>query len=262
MASRRREAIWRRKKIARMPFERAMKQDLSKAWRVAAIAAGHELASGRDARAADEFRESLLRNLPAAWKRRMLPAGEHFGRKTATRIRRLMLAGKAQSEEHYQIKEAMRRWIVLQTSPVITPWIDNILAVIEPRLSNLAKAGLPPAEAARELLKAGGLTDHRAHRIARTEIVAAANMGSHVGAAVLIERSQRQWDKIWLSSRDSRVRPSHSLVDGQRKPTEGLFEVAGSLLLVPGDRTNGARGGAVVNCRCTVTYAPTGAFAP
>ncbi len=91
----------------------------------------------------------------------------------------------------------------------------------------------------------------RAVRIARTEIIAASNLGSQKAALAtglpLIRR--------WLATQDDVVRDEHSAADGQMvKGATALYSVGGEQLLYPGDISNGASAGNVINCRCTETY--------
>jgi len=85
----------------------------------------------------------------------------------------------------------------------------------------------------------------RATRIARTEVIGAANAGSietmkKLGAVA----------KEWLSSRDDLVRDTHEAMDGQRvKMTEPFISPDGESLQFPGDPS--ASPGEIINCRCT-----------
>lgn len=85
----------------------------------------------------------------------------------------------------------------------------------------------------------------RATRIARTEVIGAANAGSietmkKLGAVA----------KEWLSSRDDLVRDTHEAMDGQRvKMNEPFISPDGESLQYPGDPS--ASPGEIINCRCT-----------
>lgn len=88
----------------------------------------------------------------------------------------------------------------------------------------------------------------RAERIARTEIISAANAGTMDG----MEKTGVQ-KKSWLSSRDGKVRDSHRALEdlgavGIREPF--VSPVTGEKLQFPGDPA--ADPGEIVNCRCTV----------
>lgn len=87
----------------------------------------------------------------------------------------------------------------------------------------------------------------RATRIARTEVIGASNAGSlgtmqKLGAVA----------KVWLTSRDERVRDTHEEMEGQRVGINDVFvSPDGESLQYPGDPSAGP--GAIVNCRCTFT---------
>lgn len=88
----------------------------------------------------------------------------------------------------------------------------------------------------------------RAERIARTEIISASNYGSIIGA----ESTGLNLKKIWLSTRDNRVRDSHALADAQKREMKDNFLVGASQLRFPGDPAGAPE--EVINCRCTVIY--------
>lgn len=81
--------------------------------------------------------------------------------------------------------------------------------------------------------------------IARTEIAGAQNM-----TAVEVYRQAGFNYKVWLSSRDGKVRPSHVAADGQKKALIEPFFVGQSFLQFPGDKSPYPEDW--MNCRCTV----------
>jgi SPP1 gp7 family putative phage head morphogenesis protein len=56
--------------------------------------------------------------------------------------------------------------------------------------------------------------------------------------------------KRWVSTDDSRTRPSHRAANGQEVPLDEPFIVGGEKMMYPGDETASAAN--VINCRCTV----------
>ena len=92
----------------------------------------------------------------------------------------------------------------------------------------------------------------RAITIARTETVRSSNFGSMEAM-----RQAGIGEKMWLSSRDDRVREAHMLLDGVTIPTNGQFtsQITGAFAVHPG-----AFGDAEddINCRCTVIPVSTG----
>ena len=87
----------------------------------------------------------------------------------------------------------------------------------------------------------------RTRMIARTESTGIVNGGTRLSY-------QQNPDIIqqieWLSSRDARVRPTHTAADGQRVGLNESFNIGGALMRHPGDPQGPAR--EVINCRCTV----------
>ncbi len=95
---------------------------------------------------------------------------------------------------------------------------------------------------------AAGVTQARANVIARTEIIAASNMGSF--QQVLI--SGLTGTKEWLATNDDRTRLTHHEADGQQVDITGTFTVGGASLMVPGDPTGPPE--EIIQCRCSVDY--------
>jgi len=93
-------------------------------------------------------------------------------------------------------------------------------------------------------------SDYRAERIARTEVISASNLGSHVAA----QSTGIKFRKTWLSTFDRRTRSWHSSAHGQARDMDALFDVHGEKLMWPGDSSHGATGTNVIQCRCTQTY--------
>lgn len=91
---------------------------------------------------------------------------------------------------------------------------------------------------------------NRARTVARTETASAVNAGAYAGAVRDAEtRGDPAPFKVWLSTDDQRVRPTHHEADGQRTLLTEPFRVGGAQLLYPGDPRGPAQ--EVINCRCT-----------
>ncbi len=92
----------------------------------------------------------------------------------------------------------------------------------------------------------------RAASVARTETGIAWGVGQHaqmLEAGVLAE--------IWITSRDARVRASHTTMEGQCRPIEKPFVTgAGNKLMHPLDPAG--RPEEIINCRCAAAPAPRG----
>lgn len=97
--------------------------------------------------------------------------------------------------------------------------------------------------------------EYRSMRMARTEVVSASNFGSLAG----MEQTGFKMTKMWVSSRDDRVRETHDMVDGEEVPLDEPFS---NDMMYPGDINGSAE--EVIMCRCTMAYdvpmqeAPTG----
>lgn len=96
----------------------------------------------------------------------------------------------------------------------------------------------------------------RALRVARTEIVNAAN----AGALASYRDSGVVEQQEWVTARDAFVRPAgrrggpvfdHVAADGQVRAVDEPFLVSGESLMYPGDASMGASPGNYVNCRCS-----------
>lgn len=88
----------------------------------------------------------------------------------------------------------------------------------------------------------------RAERIAATEIVAASNAGSIMGA----DATGYDYKKVWMAILDSRTRRSHVDAHGQTVGKYEAFKVDVNVLRYPGDPL--ADASETVNCRCVVGY--------
>lgn len=105
----------------------------------------------------------------------------------------------------------------------------------------------------RTILTASG-TDrwpNRAWTVARTETIGAVNAGVFRAAEL---EATRRGDvapfKVWISTDDTRTRPTHVIADQQRTLLREPFRVGGASLLFPGDPRGPAQ--EVINCRCSL----------
>lgn len=98
-----------------------------------------------------------------------------------------------------------------------------------------------------------GVSEARAVRIARTEIISASNYGSLEGA----KATGLEFNKTWIATRDNRTREAHRQ-DIRNIPKNDAFTVSiegrQERLKFPGDRSLGASAANVVNCRCAIGY--------
>jgi len=97
---------------------------------------------------------------------------------------------------------------------------------------------------------------NRAVVIARTETMGALN-GSRADAfQAFQEEGGEGMERMWLSTIDSRTRPTHRAADGQRVGVTDPFMVGGFPLMFPGDPAGPA--GEVIQCRCTTLLLEVG----
>jgi hypothetical protein len=91
--------------------------------------------------------------------------------------------------------------------------------------------------------------------IARTEAIGAYNAGTYAGFLAYAAQAGGEWEKGWLATHDSRVRPTHIAADlttlgtGQRVPLTEQFKVGTALLDFPGDPSGPPE--EVIQCRCS-----------
>lgn len=93
------------------------------------------------------------------------------------------------------------------------------------------------------------VAQHRARRIARTELGAAQNQAM---LALAQDRAAagEKLTKVWVAIDDGRTRPSHADADDQVRPIEQPFAVGVSSLMHPGDPSGPLN--EIINCRCAM----------
>lgn len=136
-------------------------------------------------------------------------------------------------------------WITNTTEQVFK---ETVRRVVE----QAGEKGLSIYNTAKEIQKEIGFKNaYRAERIARTEIVAASNLGANEGA----KNAGIQLRKRWVPIVDNNTRESHISMDGH--PDVDLdepFNVGGELLQYPGDQAGSAEN--IINCRCGIQHVP------
>ena len=175
-------------------------------------------------------------------------------------------------ESYAQVKESIEKEVGVDWDVLIEQWIagnlilnasdttskivlvtNNTKKGVRAAVAAALKEGTPIPRFARELSYMPDFSIRRATLIGRTEIVAASNAGSILGA----QASGVPTRKIWLSTQDDRTRDLHIEVNGQKVPNlETPFNVGGDEMQYPGDPSLGADPSNTINCRCTVIYEP------
>ena len=112
--------------------------------------------------------------------------------------------------------------------------------------------GLAPGKIANELMSSvTTMNRDSAVRAARTGITAAQNAG-RLDSYIAAEKMGIQIKRRWVCTKDARTRFSHGMADGQIVVgTKEPFKVGGYKMMFPGDRSLGAPGHEIYNCRCT-----------
>lgn len=136
---------------------------------------------------------------------------------------------------------------------------DEVFDVMRLQLEEGRQAGesIPQlAQRVDALLADGQRWTNRAVAIARTEVIAANNMGAAGSAGATAEVlgvDPALVVKEWMSTEDSRTRPTHRHADGQQvMGLDAKFSVGKAELLVPGDPRG--RPEETIQCRCTVIF--------
>lgn len=97
---------------------------------------------------------------------------------------------------------------------------------------------------------------NRAVVVARTEALGALNGSRQDAFSAFDEETDEDLERMWLSTVDTRTRPSHVLADGQRTGVTDPFMVGGFALMFPGDPAGPAA--EVIQCRCTTLLLEVG----
>lgn len=242
---------WKTLDRLRAPFDKIWTNQIAAVLQKAGIAAGAAFNPsnfGTVQGAIDEVFDVL----PFLYNRLYNQVAEVFAIRAGTAARRLM--GQEQRADVFDETAESRRWIRAQTGSRIVQVSNNTIKAVKRFISRSFIDGLTTDEIARGLVNNGIFGRARAFRIARTEVVAASNAGNNFATAKVLPNERFQ--KVWLSSRDIRVRDTHFAVDGQAVDLDAAFKLAGGSLRFPGDSTLGASASEIVNCRCTTIYKP------
>lgn len=86
-------------------------------------------------------------------------------------------------------------------------------------------------------------------RTARTAMTTAQNAGRQDGYESASKLGIDVY-KRWIATKDERTRHDHGMADGQTVPYDKPFTVGGYPMMHPGDRSLGAPGKEIYNCRC------------
>jgi len=141
----------------------------------------------------------------------------------------------------------------------VTGVLDTTRKQIARIIQNGIDEGLGAAEIKRQVdgLYLEQIIPNRSAVIARTETIAASNLGSQLGAKAV----GMPLDKEWISTKDGRVRGlepgdefDHRESTISSVDIDEPYTVSGQQMMFPGDSSKGASAGNTVNCRCTEGY--------
>jgi len=154
---------------------------------------------------------------------------------------------KEDDEVLERLLDLFRAFALDQATTIAETMKEEVALAIKP----LVAEGAGEAEIGRAIRKrVDGLAPWQAKRIARTETLMAS---SQAQAEVIRDMPDMPpMAKEWDSSRDSRTRKAHRGVEPVLERER--FSVGGDLMRWPGDSAGGPEN--VINCRCTVNYAP------
>ena len=135
-------------------------------------------------------------------------------------------------------------------------------ARFDTKVHKAMKAGvpLPPEDVAKMIGKySDSLLKLRGENIARTETLLSLHAGQAEAIRQMISSGKVHEDdvvKIWRTNRDGRERRSHHILHGKKRPYALPFisPETGAKMMHPGDRSLGAAGEDVINCRCHAEY--------
>jgi hypothetical protein len=101
------------------------------------------------------------------------------------------------------------------------------------------------------------LLKDRGETIARTELLGSVHHAQNEGLRQMVDSGRVQADAIsreWDASEDSATRSSHRALDGEKViGPDGVFTtINGARMRFPGDRSLGAPGSEIVQCRCAI----------
>lgn len=194
------------------------------------------------------------------FKATYVAVGQDFGKRTIEGLKGF--AGPDEVKEVNDIwDQEVFRWLTLESGKKITQITSTTRNQVRIELSEGVAAGEGIDVIAKRIdkLYLDKIIPYRAEIIARTEVIAASNLGSRAGA----KQTGLVLNHEWIATRDTRTRDIHAMADGETVPMDMPYLVGGEQLMFPGDTSHGASGRNVINCRCTEGYIPvSGSFAP
>lgn len=153
---------------------------------------------------------------------------------------------KAERKAFEPFTTLVQLWIAQHAAEGVTSILATNLTDVKKVISTAVNEGQTVTQIAKQLRQYYDTNaSYKAMRTARTEVSSAAGYGQREAA----RQSGVVKTKTWISSRDDRVRDSHSQIDGQTKPFDEKYSNG---LMYPGD-TSG-RPEEFIQCRCAESY--------
>lgn len=207
---------------------------------------------------ADSFaNDGIVPNLDTVkWKKKMLPAAINIvfdhGSKVMADIKKeamkfspqIVMQNEFDFNLTDEIMNFLNDWFEIRAAIYNETTLESVYRIIKQG----QEEGLNTREIAVRVDESGALQEYRAVRISRTETVGLQNYSTMQSA----KQSDVVEQKVWVSSRDSRVRDTHRDADGQIVGIDESFMVDGIKMKYPGDPNGSAA--EVINCRCAISY--------
>ena len=245
---------WKTMERLRKPFDKLWSRKISVILEKAGEAAGSAYrGNGKFAPVEAAINESF-KVLPAMYDRMYGQVANVFADRAGNAARRLL--GQEQRANVFAETPEARRWVRKQTGTHIAQVSDATISIVKKLVDRSFIDGLTMGDIAKQIRESHSFSVSRAFRIARTEVAAASNAGNHFATAAILPKDR--FSKVWLSSRDLRVRDTHKspLGEGQVTDLDVPFKLPGGLLMFPGDSSLGASGSEIIQCRCTTIHKP------
>jgi len=198
--------------------------------------------------------EALKKGLPAwekAYKKVYLSVGLDFATFINAGFTK-SIGGIESKGTESDWRAGIKDYLLLEGGQKITLVNETTRKAMMKSLGIVVADGGGADEMATRLATDSQISQMRALKISRTEVINASNLGSFTAA----ETVGIPLNKKWLATSGNRTRPTHVAANGQTVKMQAFFSVGGSKLKFPGDTSQGAKAKEVINCRCTQTYEP------
>lgn len=249
-----RAEYYKRYDRTRLPWERQLKS-LAKSQLDKDV---ENLASAYEQDGEQGIRDQDL-SMRVAWKQLMYTFAVTLVKEVGTAFfNQLTDNGKAASpgetvgEEFYweslDILDTLDDWTIIRGGKIAETTLNTVLDIV----ASSAAEGMSVTDIAKAIRDIFDTTTYRSTLISRTEVVGFHNF-AHTKAA---EQSEVVDSKMWVSSGDDRVRPTHVDIDGTEVSLDEKFEVGNSSLSFPGDPNGDPE--EIVQCRCALAYNKSG----